>query len=339
MTRVLAVVASPRLTIAAFAALGAAVIGSYVSASVPAWTVALALGLLAVNLAAALFAKPSLRRGGLGVFHVALLGCLLLVAYGRLAHFSGRLAIADGQAFEPPMIETVSRGAWHGEAYRDLKFMQGPFTVSYAPGVRREHTRSQVVVGDGAGSTPFTVGDDQPLVLDGYRFYTTSNKGYAPILTWIGADRQPMSGAVMLPSYPLNDWQQEHRWTAPDGVEWRFWLRQSRPVDESKAWTLDPRRTDAVLIAERAGARFELRPGDEARGGFGVLRYEWLAGWMGYKVFYDPTLAPLLALSVVGVLGMAWHLVTTPGRRRRGPVASGAAAPGRSAFTAQRAAR
>ena len=52
-------------------------------------------------------------------------------------------------------------------------------------------------------------------------------------------------------------------------------------------------------------------------GTFGTLRYEWLAGWMGYKVFYDPTLVPLLLLSVVGVLGMAWNLGTTPGRRRR----------------------
>ena len=28
------------------------------------------------------------------------------------------------------------------------------------------------------------VGDDTPLVLDGYRLYTTSNKGFAPLLTW-----------------------------------------------------------------------------------------------------------------------------------------------------------
>lgn len=314
MSAVVRVLGSPRLTLFGFAALGLAVAGSYVHDSVPAWTVALALAALALNLAAALWRVPALRRGGLGVFHVALLGCLLLVAYGRLTHFSGRLPIVDGQGFDPGAVETVSRGSWHGDGYRELRFGQGPFTVSYAPGVRREHTVSQVLL---EGDVVQRVGDDRPLKLGGYRFYTTFNKGFAPVLTWTAPGGVPVTGAVMLPSYPLNDWQQEHRWDAPDGPPWRFWLRQTRAVDETGPWTLDPRRTDAVLVAEAAGQRFELRPGDEARGEFGVLRYEWLAGWMGYRIFYDPTLLPLLVLSVLGVLGLARHLWSAPPRRRR----------------------
>lgn len=303
--------ASPKLTITGFVLLGAGVIVSQWTADYTAWLLAGPLVLLALNLAAALWRLPRLRSSGLGVFHFSLLGCLLLLAVGRLTHLDGRLSIVDGQEFDPAAVENVAHGPWHGDGYRQLSFRQGPFTVDYAPGIRREHTTSLVGV-DGASEVRWqAVGDDTPLKLDGYRFYTTSNKGFAPILTWIRPGQPPITGAVMLPSYPVNDWQQAHRWAAPQGPEWQFWLRPEPAVDETIPWTLDPRNTKSVLIAEGGGRRFELRPGDEAQTEAGTLRYDWLAGWMGYRIFYDPTLLPLLALSILGVLGMAQHLWST----------------------------
>ncbi len=288
----LTLLAAPRLTVAGFVVLA-------VLAATAQWLVALPLVLLAGNLAAALWVSPRLRRGGLGVFHVCLLACMLLVAWGRLTHFDGRLTIVEGQEFDIEAVSTESRGPWHGDGLRDLRFRQGPFTVNYAPGVRREHTRSAVHLPDGRVEV---VGDGTALIAAGYRFYTTHNKGFAPVLTWTPDGGVPVTGAVMLPSYPMNDWQQVQKWGA-----WHFSLRL-QPVAEGVAWTLDPAQSQAVLVAEAAGRHFELKAGESARIPGGTLRYEWLTGWMGYRIFHDPTLVPLLALSVLGVLGLAWHL-------------------------------
>jgi hypothetical protein len=269
--------------------------------------IAAPLGVLALNLGAALARLPRLRRGGLGVFHFCLLACMLLLAWGRLTHLDARLSIVDGQEFDADAVEVDAKGPWHGEGLRRLVFRQGPFTVSYAPGVRREHTNSLVAIGAGATGRQEVIGDDTPLKMDGYRFYTTSNKGYAPVLTWTPEGGAPITGAAMLPSYPVNDWQQLQRWDAPGGGSWKFWLRVDQ-VPADTAWTLDPSRTASVLVAESAGQRFELKPGEEARTAHGTLRYEWLSGWMGYRIFYDPTLVPLFILALLGVAGLACHL-------------------------------
>ena len=315
---------STRLTLAGFALLGAAVaVGQWQPQRVY-WAVVFSLALLALNLTAALVFSRELRRGGLGVFHLSLLGCLLLVAWGRLTHLDARIEIVDGQPFSPDAVQVVARGPMHSDSYRDLHFTQGPFTVDYAPGLRRQHTISKVAVGHAVGrqgQAPAQwqqVGDDHPLVLEGYRFYTTHNKGFAPILSWIAPGAAALTGAVHMPDYPGSDWKQEQTWTPPAGPEMRFWLRQAKPVTQDEAWTLEPRKTDAVLVVEFDGRRFELRPGQEAVADRGVLRYEYLAGWMGYRIFYDPTLMPLLWLSVLGVVGMAVHLwscVVAPRRR------------------------
>ena len=298
--------ASPRLTPVGCLALGAAVAAAQAWPEQAAWLIAAPLALLALNLGAALCVFPRLRRGGLGLFHACLLACILLAAWGRLTHFDGHVYLVDGQEFDPAAVGVDGRGPWHGDALQRVAFRQGPFTVSYAPGVRRKHTVSRVEL---PGERQWReIGDDTPLLLEGYRLYTTSNKGYAPILTWTATGGEPVTGAVMLPSFPINDWQQVHKWTAPGGGDWNFALR-TPPVDETRAWTLSPATTpDSVLVAELDGRRHELLPGAEVRTAAGVLRYDGLAGWMGYRIFHDPTIMPLLFLSLLGVSGLAWHL-------------------------------
>jgi hypothetical protein len=299
------VLASTRLTTAGCVLLGLGVAAAQAWPAAAYWLIAAPLGLLAVNLAFAMCLHPRLRRGGLGLFHACLLACLLLAAWSRLTHFDGHVFIADGQEFDAAAVNTDARGPWHGDGLQRIAFRQGSFSVNYAPGVKRRQTLSRVEV---AGDRQWReIGDDTPLVLDGYRFYTTYNKGFAPVLTWTATDGAPVTGAVMLPSYPLNDFQQVHHWTAPGGAVWSFALR-APPLEEDKAWTLAPDRMDALLVAEIAGQRHELRPGEEVRTSAGVLRYEWLAGWMGYRIFYDMTMMPLLWISLLGVAGLAWHL-------------------------------
>lgn len=306
MNRLLRRLASNRLMIAGFALLGSAVLFSYGRPETPAALVVLPLALLASNLAAAITVRPALRRGGLGLFHACLLGLLLLAGWGRLTHLDGRVEVTEGTALDPQQVEVTAQGPWHGAGWQRLAFRQGAWEVDYAPGVRRAHTRSQVWLPGAAA--PHVVGDDTPLVLDGYRLYTTHNKGFAPLLRWQPDGGEPVLGAVHLPSYPLFDYQQESRWTAPDGRALRLWLRLERALPEEVAWTLRAHDVPAVLVVESAGQRHELRPGASLALPGATLSYEGLTSWMGYKIFYDPTLWPMLAVSLAGMAGLAWHL-------------------------------
>lgn len=298
--------ASNRLMMAGFALLAAGTLASYERPAVPASAMVVPLGLLVVNLAAAIAVRPTLRRGGLGLFHACLLGLLLLAGWGRLTHLDGRVEVTQGTALDAQQVQVTAQGPWHGSGWQRLAFGQGPWEVDYAPGVRRARTRSQVWLPGEA--SPRVVGDDTPLVLDGYRLYTTHNKGFAPLLRWQPDGGEPVLGALHLPSYPLFDYQQEHRWTAPDGRTLRFWLRVERPLPEDAAWTLRASEIPAVLVVEADGRRHELRPGGTLPLRGALLRYEGLTGWMGYRIFYDPTLVPMLVTSLAGILGLAWHL-------------------------------
>ena len=308
MKRVIRRIASSQLTLAGFALLAAGTLATYNRPGAPAAAIVLPLALLAVNLAAAILVRPVLRRGGLGLFHVALLALLLLAGLGRLTHFDGRVEVAEGAFFDPAQVEITGRGPWHGSGWKRLQFRQGTYEVDYGAGVKRSHTRSQVWADGQSSATLRVVGDDTPLVLDGYRFYTTHNKGFAALLSWQPDGGTPMQGLINMPSYPLFDWKQENSWTAPDGTALRFWLRIERPLSEHSAWTLVPRDMPAVLVVEAAGVRHELRPGQSIALPGATLRYERLAGWMGYRIFYDPTLVPMLIASLLGVLGLGWHL-------------------------------
>jgi hypothetical protein len=305
MKRAVHLLSSPRLTLGGFALLAIGTIGTYDRPEAPAAAIVLPLALLALNLAAALASRPVLRRGGLGVFHVALLALLLLIGAGRMTHFDGRVEVAEDALLDPAQMEITGAGPWHGKAWRELSFRQGAYDVTYAAGLKRAHTRSQVWLPGEDGTR--VVGDDTPLVIDGYRFYTTHNKGLAPVLTWQADGEPPLRGSLNMPSYPLFDWKQESRWSAPDGRALRFWLRIERPLSED-AWMLDPHVLPAVLVVEFDGARHELKPGQSVRLPGATLRYERLTGWMGYRIFYDPTLLPMLLVSLLGVAGLAWHL-------------------------------
>jgi hypothetical protein len=305
MKRTLHAIASAPVTLGGFGLLAVVLLAPLPKEWTIAPTVA-PLALLVLNLAAALAIRPKLRRGGLGIFHFALLAMLLLAGFGRLVHYDARVEVTEESLLDPQGIEVVSAGPWSGAAVQRLGFRQGSFEVDYAPGMRRAHTRSQTwLPGE---PNPRVVGDDTPLVLDGYRFYTTHNKGFAPMLAWQPDRGEAVRGALHMPSYPLFDWKQENTWVAPDGAVLRFWLRIERPLADKSAWTLVPRDMPAVLVVEAAGVRHELKPGESIALPGASLRYERLAGWMGYRIFHDPTIVPLLAAAVLGIFGLAWHL-------------------------------
>lgn len=302
--------ASLRLTLVGMGLLAVGAALSYDNpVSTPVWVLVAPLALLAVNLFAAILSNPHInRRGGLLLFHIGLLFIVLLAAVGRLTHMDGRIELTEGDAFDAEDLIDVQHGPWHAGALERVQFVQGGFTVDYSPGMARGPTRSTVLVPDGRGGwEQRVVGDDTPLVLEGYRFYTTFNKGFAPILTWIPDQGAPVTGSVHMPSYPLFEHRQANRWTPPGAEEIRFWLQLDTGMNPQGDWRLDPARTPGVLVVRAGERRVELRPGESQRLDGGVLRYERLSSWMGYKLFYDPTLHWLFIASMIAVLGLAAH--------------------------------
>jgi cytochrome c biogenesis protein ResB len=310
MTMVFSRLSSLRFTLVGMVLLAIGAALSYNNpASTPVWVLVVPMALLAVNLLAAIITNPRIHRhGSLLVFHLALLGVVVLAAVGFMTRFEAHVEMLEGTAFSKDDVLDKHEGPLHSGHLDNVAFIQGPYTVDYAPGMMRGPTRSHIQVPDGHGGWEWrVVGDDKPLVVDGYRFYTSFNKGFAPILTWIPDHGQPETGSVNMPAYPLFEFKQDNSWTPPGGTEIKFWLRLDAGMKEDKSWVLDGDKTQGVLVVNTNGQRVELKPGDTAQVPGGKLRYERLSTWMGYKIFYDPTLHLMFATAIVGVLGLFSH--------------------------------
>ncbi len=273
------------------------------------WALVGPLAAFAVNLAAAVVTNPVFRRQTyLLVFHLALIAIILLVATGRLTYLKGQLELAEGEVFDGQLTQEES-GPWHPRHLDALHFGNEGFTVEYAKGVRRGATSNRVVWTDAGGvEHREVIGDQDALVLEGYRFYTSFNKGFAPAFVWRPDAGEPMMGTVHLPAYPLHEYKQALEWTPP-GSRTPLWVMLQ--FDEV---ILDPEKPSEFRLPAkhqmvvRAGAqRQELKPGESMRLADGVLVYDGLRSWMGYTVFYDFTLPWLLAAGVLAVLSLGMH--------------------------------
>lgn len=310
MTAFTRIFASTRLTIVGMAMLAIGAMTIYGNPDeVPAWVLVVPLAVLAVNLIAAISTNPRInRRPGLLMFHIGLLALVVLAGAGRLMHFEAHVEMVDGQAFSPEATENVRRGPFHMGHLDRVQFIQRGYTVEYQPLLVRGPTRSEVHVRTEAGDWQTRViGDDTPMVNNGYRFYTTFNKGFSPLLTWVPDTGTPVTGTVNMPSYPLFDFKQSNSWTPEGGREIKFWLQLDTGMTQETPWTLDVRRTHSTLVVNDGDRRVELKPGDEVALAGGRLRYEELRQWMGYKIFYDPTLRWLFVASMLAVIGLASH--------------------------------
>ena len=166
--------------------------------------IALPFAGLGLNLLLALVVNRHLRsQGGLLLFHLGLALIAVLAALGRLLALSGHVEVTEGAAFEPALV-VAEQGPLHPGHLDRVSFVQGGFSINYDPGVKRRDTVSTVFLSDGEGGwQKAEVGDDRPLVVGGYRFYTSFNKGFAPLLTYRDASGAEQQGAVHLPSFPL----------------------------------------------------------------------------------------------------------------------------------------
>ena len=330
---------SLKITLAGMVLLGIGAALSYGNpVDVSVWVLIVPLAILATNLAAAIVTNPRInRQPGLLVFHIALFSIVVLAGVGRLTHLDAHLEIANGQTFSKDLLLEVQKGPWHAGDLDKVAFVQGPYTVEYAAGLKRGLTHSEVLVpGLNGQMVKHDVGDDRPLVLERYRFYTTFNKGFSPILTWIPDQGQPISGRINMPSYPMFDYKQDNSWTPPGtSEEIKFWLQLDTGLTLENPWVLDGRNASGVLVVTTRDSRVELNLGEETRLEHGRLRYDDLTTWMGYRVFYDPTIQWLFFVSIAGVLGLThyfwkklnlapWLNEEESENKMKGDVASGA---------------
>jgi cytochrome c biogenesis protein len=299
--------ASLKITPVAMLVLAVGVFVSYRSGDPAAIWVVAPLSLLALNLLCAILVTPRFRRDvGLLMFHICLLAVVALAAYGYLAQFKGRVEVAVGQQLQPDMITAVAQGPLHDRrALGRVDFVQGMFSVAFREGLFRTRTRSRVQL---AAGQQHEFGDTVPLELGGYRFYTSSNKGYSALVRWSGATGEPTLGVVNFPSYPMHDWNQITRWTTPDGSPLTLELELGDKPPLDKAWILDSRaQRRARLFIDFDGQRTGLGEGDTLPVAGGVVTFLETRMWMGYSVYFFPLLNWMVAFALVGVLGLGWY--------------------------------
>jgi cytochrome c biogenesis protein ResB len=308
--RALVRLASLKLTLVFLALLGASIVLAYRQEVPATWIVAPPLALLALNLIAAVATNAVFRRqSALLVFHLALIALLLLLAAGRLTYLKGQLELTDGEEFDG-QLTSVEAGPWHPWRLDRVRFVNEGFSIDYAPGMKRGPTRNALRYMDDDGAPQAAViGDNEPLVRRGYRFYTSHNKGFAPTFLWRpGAGGEPVLGSVHLPSYPIHEYRQARDWQPPGSRE-RLWVMlhfDEAIFDPQRPWEFHLPR-DHTLVVRVGETRHELRPGDSLALADGTLVYQGLRAWMGYNVFYDWTIPWLLAASFVAVASLAWH--------------------------------
>lgn len=272
------------------------------------WPLSVVIGLLSLNLLVALVVHPAFRRQlPLLIAHLALLGLVVLVAAGRLMALDGRFELTQGVPFDGSLMDREA-GPLHREALQRLSFRHDGFEIDYAPGRQRGATRNAVTWnGDDGQPRSATIGDHHPLVLEGHRFYTSPNKGFAPMLRWVPDQGEPVLGAVHLPSFPAQELRQSLEWQLPDGrAVWVLLQIDEKLIDPQLQTRFRMPETHRLVL--RVGEqRAELQPGQRMALTGGTLVYEGLRTWMGYRVAYDPTLPWLLAASLLAALSLALH--------------------------------
>jgi cytochrome c biogenesis protein ResB len=309
--------ASLKLTLVFLLLLGAGIVLTYQDRTAMTWPLAIPLFALALNLIAAVATNPLFRRQTpLLLFHLALIGLMVLAGFGRLTYLKARVEVTEGQAFDGVPVE-VQQGPFHSSRLERVRFVNERFVIDYSPEVTIRATANLVRWQDPSGRwRSTTITENVPLSVLGYRFYVTNGKGFAPVFAWRPREsREWAVGSVHLPKFPSDDHAQQAEWTLPDGKT-SVWVRLlfDRPVlapGEASRLTA-PADSRIVLRHARQGQpedRYELRPGQSVALAGGVLEYKELRLWMGYLVYYDWTVPWLLATSALAVIALAWHFI------------------------------
>lgn len=134
--------------------------------------------------------KGRVRELGNLCFHLSLLVLLLGVACGRLLGYEGRVAVVEGQTFTnvASSYDALTPSPWTDLAdLEPLSFTLDTFTARFETagariGEPREFTADLSVATPEGGEESVTVRPNQPLEVEGTKFFLTGH-GYAPQVT------------------------------------------------------------------------------------------------------------------------------------------------------------
>ncbi len=278
----------------------------------PVVWVSLPLFLLSINLFCAIITNQRFRKQrGLLVFHIGLFAIITLAAAGVMTSLEARLEITEGQAFDAADVEIVHQGPWHNSKLDEIDFIQGPVRIDFVSGFRRGETYSQILQAGRPGNfSTDTIGDKYAYIASGYRFITTGNKGYSAILSWYGDEGDIITGAVNFPPYPAYEWRQDNEWLSPQGQPLGLTLKladRDRSVS-AEPWTMESRTTEAQLHIKTNDFDKLLGPGESIKLEKGVLRFDQVRMWMGYRIDYNPVLNMIFLAAFISILGLGFHI-------------------------------
>lgn len=300
--------ASLKLTLALLAWLALAIVYAYRLTDEANWSVAAPLFALALNLIAAVATNPVFRRqAALLVFHLALIALALLLAIGRLVELRGRTEVTQGARFDGALMQVMA-GPLHPWRLPQSEFVNDGFEIDYAAGYKRGPTRNHVHWMEEGVEQRAVIGDHVPLVRNGYRFYTSPNKGFAVRLRWQRADGVVIATALHFPAYPVFQYGQAVEWNLPEtSVVMKLTLELPERLIDPDAPSQFALPVRYRLLLDDGGEVYELVPGVALPMAGGALVHDGLTTWMGYTVIYDPTTAWLLAACMVAIAALGWH--------------------------------
>lgn len=271
-------------------------------------------GLLVANIGAAIFASARFRADlPLLLFHLCLVALVALVGMARLVYLEGTATLSSGTAFEgEPQSE--KRGLLHFGRMQDLHFANEGFNEGFFRRGTYRATYNRVRWLDDSGQwQQAEIGDDRPLILHGYRIYTTKNRGFSPLFHWLPAEQKEAGdgtyGTVQLNDMPRETLAPSMQWALPGGIPVRAILNIEAPGeqparhDEANRYAKDLEHTLTLKIRD---ARHDLRPGEKVVLPEGTLTYVRLDSWMGYLITYDPTQPWIMGTVLLGIASLIW---------------------------------
>ena len=270
--------------------------------------------LLVANIGAAIFSSARFRADlPLLLFHLCLVALVMLIGLARLVYMEGAATLSAGTAFEGE-LQLVQHGILHPGRVQDLRFANDGFNEQFfrRGTYRATYNRVRWMDGDGQWHQA-EIGDDRPLILHGYRIYTTSNRGFAPLFHWLPAEGKDASegvyGTVQLDDNPQETLAPSMKWELPGGIPARAILNikkaeaPSPRQEEADRYTAELEHTLTLTIGD---ARHELKPGAQVVLPAGTLTYVRLESWMGYQISYDPTQPWIMGTILVGIASLIW---------------------------------
>lgn len=325
-SRWLAELAAPHWTVLFFLLTAAAALLVTYRSMAPTALMAPPLLLLLLNLLAAILSHARFRADlPLLLFHLALLALVALLALARLIYFEGSTTLSSGTAFDGVLL-TEAKGPLHSGKLTEVHFANDGFVEDQAARYQRHATYNKIRWQDATGQWHLArIGDDHPLLIQGYKIYTSPHRGFSLLLRWQPNNDLEEYGTVQLGDQLDGAFAPAMKARLPNGSEaWMMLDFKNTPAQPGRLSNTGSGNTPEHSLVLRIGdARHELRPGDSLPLPGGTLNYVQLDSWMGYTISYDPT-KPWIIATVL--LGMA-SLIAFYSRQLRRQSAGGDVAP------------